>query len=78
MTRYRTTMDTTKKITTIDGVRVAYEPKTLSKVRAAWLASDEGGTIQAWDMVRLTSDPKMHAATSLTSYLRTLGAEIID
>ena len=71
-------MTTTKKITTIDGVRVAYQPKTLSLVRAAFRRADEEGTIQAHDMLRLTSDPRKHTATNLTNYLASIGAEIID
>lgn len=69
---------TTSKATTIDGVRITYQSGTLAAVRAAWRAADEGGTIQADDMVRLTSDPRQHTATSLTAYLRSLGAEIVD
>jgi hypothetical protein len=42
-------------------------------VKLAYRLADDGGTIQAGDMLRLTSDPRKHTTTSLTSALLMLG-----
>lgn len=63
---------------TRDGLTVTYTHGTASLVRLACSLADEGGTIQAHDMLRLSDDPRQHAATSLTGFLRSIGAEIIS
>jgi hypothetical protein len=69
---------TTAKIADVRGLRVRYQPGTLGAVRFAIKLADEGGTIQAHDMMRLTGDPTKHTATSLTLALASIGAEIVD
>jgi hypothetical protein len=46
-----------------------------SKVKLAYRLADDGGTIQAGDMIRLTDDPRKHTTTSLTSALLMLGCK---
>ena len=41
----------------------------------AYRLADAGGTIQAGDMLRLTSEPTKHTATSLTRALIMLGCD---
>jgi hypothetical protein len=41
----------------------------------AYRLADDGGTIQAGDMLQLTSDPRKHTTTSLTSALLMLGCK---
>lgn len=72
-----TTTTTRPTLTTRDGLTVTYARGTASLVRLACSLADEGGTIQAHDMRRLTGDPRQHTATSLTGFLRSIGAEII-
>ena len=44
-------------------------------VKLAYRLADDGGTIQAGDMLQLTSDPRKHTTTSLTSALLMLGCK---
>lgn len=46
-----------------------------SAVIKAWRLADDGGTIQAGDMPKLTRDPTAHTTISLTSALLKLGCE---
>ena len=46
-----------------------------SDVILAYRLADDGGTIQAGDMLQLTRDPTKHTATSLTAALITLGCD---
>ena len=62
---------------TRDGLTVTYARGTAALVRLACSLADEGGTIQAHDMLRLTNDPRQHTATSLTAFLGCIGAEIV-
>lgn len=60
----------------LDGVTVFYRRGTAADVRAIWRAADEGGTIQAGDMVRLfPGEPTKHTTTSLRNALAYVGAE---
>ena len=41
--------------------------------RMAYRLADDGGTIQSFDMLRLTTDPTKHTATSLDHFLASIG-----
>ena len=53
------------------------DAKKSDVLRAYRLANDEG-TIQAGDMLQLTSDPARHKTTSLTGALIMLGCDFKD
>ena len=44
-------------------------------VKLAYRLADDGGTIQAGDMLQLTSDPCKHTTTSLTFALLMVGCK---
>ena len=50
---------------------------TLSTVQRAFRLADDGGTLQAQDMRRLTSDPRQHTATRLSVARVALGCKKI-
>lgn len=63
----------------LDGRRIRFTSGTAERVRKIWAMADEGGTVQAGDMVRLfPGEPTRHTATSLLSLLGEIGAEIMD
>jgi len=58
----------------IDGVVVHYRRGTGATVRGLIRAADEGGIIQAGEMVALTGDPRLHTTTTLDVELHRIGA----
>ena len=49
-----------------------------SDILRIWRLADEGGTLQATDMLRITSDPKLHAPCSMRRALLHVGCEEQD
>jgi len=49
-----------------------------SDIQLAYMLADDGGILQAGDMLRLTSEPTLHTTTTLTRALHMLGCTDLD
>jgi len=69
--------DKAKKCISIAGM-VIYCPskQAAALARLAHRLADDGGTIQAHDMLRLTTEPTRHTCTSLDNYLASIGCTV--
>lgn len=66
------------KVIIVDGVAIRVLPGTVKLIRRICRLADAGGTIQAGDMPKISSDPREHTAASMSAVLRSFGAEVID